>query len=43
MREFTDATYPQGSFYLSVLLRAGDVRVNGVKVKKMCPSKRATR
>lgn len=39
LRDFTDATYPQGSFYLSVLLRAGDVRVNGVKVKKNVPLK----
>ena len=31
LREFTDATYPQGSFALPRLLRARDVRVNGKK------------
>lgn len=34
LKDFTDCTYPQGSFYLSALLRASDVRVNGVKVNK---------
>jgi 23S rRNA pseudouridine955/2504/2580 synthase len=33
LRDFTDAVYPQGSFALSVLLRGGDVKVNGSKVK----------
>ncbi|MGN0815065.1 MAG: RluA family pseudouridine synthase [Candidatus Coproplasma sp.] len=34
LKDFTDATYPQGSFYLNLLLRSSDVRVNGVKVNK---------
>jgi 23S rRNA pseudouridine955/2504/2580 synthase len=34
LKDFTDSTYPQGSFYLSALLRAGDVKVNGERVKK---------
>jgi 23S rRNA pseudouridine955/2504/2580 synthase len=33
LKDFTDSTYPQGSFYLSALLRAGDVKVNGERVK----------
>lgn len=37
LKTFTDATYPQGSFYLSALLRSGDVRVNGVKVRSSVP------
>lgn len=37
LKDFTDSTYPQGSFYLSALLRALDVRVNGVKVNKNLP------
>ncbi len=32
LRNFTDNTYPQGSFYLTSLLKKRDVRVNGVKV-----------
>ena len=39
LRQFTDATYPQGSFYLSALLRSGDVRVNGVRVRSVVPLK----
>ena len=31
LRDFTDRTYPQGSFALPRLLRAREVRVNGVK------------
>lgn len=34
LKEFTDATYPQGSFCLAVLLRDRDVKVNGVRVKE---------
>lgn len=34
LKDFTDSTYPQGSFYLTALLRSSDVRVNGVKVNK---------
>lgn len=33
LRQFTDDSYPQGSFVFSSLLRAGDVRINGVKVR----------
>lgn len=33
LRDFTDFVYPQGSFCLPVLLRAGDVKINGVRVK----------
>lgn len=34
LKNFTDNTYPQGSFYLNALLKKKDVRVNGVKVDK---------
>lgn len=37
LKTFTDATYPQGSFYLNALLRAGDVRVNGRRVRSSVP------
>lgn len=33
LKDFTDSTYPQGSFYYSALIKAGDIRVNGVKVR----------
>ena len=33
LKDFTDGAYPQGSFYYSALLRSGDIRVNGVKVR----------
>ncbi len=39
LKDFTDATYPQGSFVLGVLLRKGDVRVNGIKQRKNRPLK----
>lgn len=32
LKEFTDSTYPQGSFCLAALLRAKDIKVNGVRV-----------
>lgn len=32
LKDFTDSTYPQGSFYFNVLLKGGDIRVNGAKV-----------
>lgn len=32
LRDFTDANFPQGSFCLARLLRARDVKVNGVRV-----------
>lgn len=31
LKNFTDCTYPQGSFFFNALLRRGDIRVNGVK------------
>ncbi len=34
LKEFTDSTYPQGSFCLAALLRAKDIKVNGVRVGK---------
>lgn len=37
LKNFTDITYPQGSFYLSALFRRGDVSVNGVRKKSDCP------
>lgn len=39
LKEFTDATYPQGSFCLAALLRARDIKVNGVRVDKSVPLK----
>jgi 23S rRNA pseudouridine955/2504/2580 synthase len=33
LRDFTDSVYPQGSFAFNVLLKAGDIKVNGVKTK----------
>ncbi len=39
LKEFTDATYPQGSFSLTALLRNKDVKVNGVKVGNNIPLK----
>lgn len=32
LKEFTDSTYPQGSFAFSVLLRERDIKVNGTRV-----------
>ena len=32
LKEFTDATYPQGSFCLAALLRGKDIKVNGARV-----------
>ena len=34
LRDFTDANYPQGSFVFARLLRARDIKVNGVRVNK---------
>lgn len=34
LKEFTDATYPQGSFCLNALLKNRDVKVNGTRVGK---------
>lgn len=33
LSDFTDCTYPQGSFVFSTLLRAGDIKVNGVRTR----------
>lgn len=37
LKTFTDSVYPQGSFCLASLLRAKDVKVNGVRVSKDMP------
>lgn len=37
LKDFTDSVYPQGSFCLNVLLKAKDVKVNGVRVKSNVP------
>lgn len=37
LKDFTDGTYPQGSFYFSALLKKGDIRVNGIRQKGNCP------
>ncbi len=37
LKTFTDAVYPQGSFYFNALLKKGDIRVNGTKVRANCP------
>lgn len=34
LRDFTDANFPQGSFCFARLLRAKDIKVNGVRVNK---------
>ena len=39
LKEFTDATYPQGSFCLAALLRSRDVKVNGARVGTSVPLK----
>ena len=37
LQSFTDETYPQGSFAFAALLRAKDIRVNGVRTGKNVP------
>lgn len=37
LKDFTDMAYPQGSFAYSRLLKRGDIRVNGVKVRANQP------
>lgn len=37
LKTFTDNTYPQGSFYYNILLRGGDIRVNGNRVRNNLP------
>lgn len=39
LKEFTDSTYPQGSFCLAALLREKDIKVNGVRVGASVPLK----
>ncbi|MDE7167516.1 MAG: RluA family pseudouridine synthase [Clostridia bacterium] len=39
LKEFTDSTYPQGSFCLAALLREKDIKVNGVRVSQSVPLK----
>ena len=39
LKAFTDATYPQGSFCFAALLRAKDIKVNGVRVGQSVPLK----
>ena len=34
LKDFTDCTYPQGSFVFRTLLKKGDIRVNGAKVRE---------
>lgn len=34
LKNFTDNTYPQGSFYFNALLKKKDIRINGVKTEK---------
>lgn len=34
LRDFTDANFPQGSFCFARLLRAKDIKVNGVRISK---------
>lgn len=40
LKDFADFTYPQGAFCLAALLRARDVKVNGVRVNKNVSLKR---
>lgn len=37
LKNFTDAVYPQGSFCFAALLRAKDIKINGVRVNKNTP------
>lgn len=39
LKDFTDETYPQGSFAFGALLKRGDIRVNGVKTRANCAVK----
>ena len=34
LKDFTDSVYPQGSFCFAALLRAKDIKVNGVRAAK---------
>lgn len=37
LKKFTDYTYPQGSFCFAALLRCGDIKINGARVRKNAP------
>lgn len=39
LKNFTDGVYPQGSFAFNALLKKGDIKVNGVKVRSDCAVK----
>ncbi len=39
LKDFTDSVYPQGSFCFSALLRAKDIKVNGVRTSRSVPLK----
>ena len=39
LKDFTDSTYPQGSFCFSALLKGKDIKVNGVRTGKNVPLK----
>lgn len=43
LKDFTDMTYPQGSFAYFQLLKKGDIRVNGAKCHKSVPVKAGDR
>ena len=40
LKDFTDSTYPQGSFCFSALLRGKDIKVNGTRTGKNMPLKK---
>ena len=37
LKDFTDKTYPQGSFCFNILLKSKDIKINGVKTGKNVP------
>ena len=39
LKDFTDSTFPQGSFCFTALLKAKDIKVNGVRTGKNIPLK----
>lgn len=43
LKEFTDNTYPQGSFCFKRLLKNKDIRINGIKTDKNIPLKAGDR
>lgn len=40
LKDFTDSVYPQGSFCFSALLKAKDIKINGVRTGRNMPVKR---